>query len=79
MSIVNALTFIRRFETDKKLREICNGSKSKAEILKKLEQYDLVFTTGDFEEVINSLLVKCKTYEQAQYVEQIKIWFSLFQ
>ena len=78
MSLVNALTFIHRFEADANLRIACNLSKSKEEMLNLLEKKELAFSSVDFDEAINGLLVKCQTYEQAGYIEQIKMWFNLF-
>jgi hypothetical protein len=78
MSIANALTFIRLFESDFNLRTTCNTCKSKEELLQMLEKQELAFSPVEFEEAINGLLVKCQTYEQAGYIEQIKMWFSLF-
>jgi hypothetical protein len=78
MSIVNALAFIHRFEADANLRVACNRCKSNEEMLQLLEKKEMAFTSVEFDEAINGLLVKCQTYEQAGYIEQIKMWFNMF-
>jgi hypothetical protein len=78
MSIANALTFIHQFEADANLRVACNRCKSNEEMLQLLEKKEMAFTSVEFDEAINGLLVKCQTYEQAGYIEQIKMWFNMF-
>jgi len=78
MSTAHALNFIRNFETDTQLRKLCNSCKTKDELLYLLTNKGLSFTTFEFEEVINALLVKCQTYEQAGYIKNINDWFKLF-
>ena len=78
MSTSNALSFIRNFETDTQMRKLCNSCKSRRELLDLLASMGLPFSEFEFDEVINTLLVKCQTYEQAGYVKNIKDWFYLF-
>jgi hypothetical protein len=79
MSIANALQFIRHFEADASLRQKCNLCKSRGELLDFLNENGLAFTPFEFDEVLNSLVVKCQNYEQADYLDSIRVWFSLFQ
>jgi len=78
MAISHALEFIRNFETDAQLRQLCNSSKSKEELLELLSDKGFPFTVFEFEDAVNVLLTSCQTYEQAGYVKNIKDWFSLF-
>jgi len=72
MALGKAITFVKKIGSDKDLRALCNKSKSKAELLEKLG-----FDDVEFEDAINMQLVKCHTYEAAENIQQIKIWFSL--
>ena len=72
MALGKAIEFIKQVTYDKPLRQRCNQSKSKESLLE-----DLGFTAYEFEDAINMQLVKCQTYEQADHVQQIKMWFSL--
>ena len=78
MSIANASKFIRQFETDTELRKRCNSCRSQNELLKMLSDEQLDFSEDEFNDVLNSLLVKCQSYEQAGYIEEIKRWFMMF-
>ncbi|MGQ1946819.1 Nif11 family protein [Geofilum sp. OHC36d9] len=78
MSIANATTFIRQFENDTELRKLCNSCRSQKELLKILDDKQLGFSEDEFNDVLNSLLVKCQSYEQAGYIEEIKRWFMMF-
>ena len=72
MAISNAIKFVKQVQEDKDLRDICNSSSSKLELLK-----DLGFSEYDFENAINMELFKCQSYESADQIQQIKFWFSL--
>jgi hypothetical protein len=72
MALGKAITFVRQIGSDKVLRVSCNKSKSKAELLEKLG-----FDEVEFEDAINMQLVKCQTYEAAENIQQVKMWFSL--
>ncbi|TCO07120.1 Nif11-like leader peptide family natural product precursor [Natronoflexus pectinivorans] len=78
MSIGHALKFIHSFEADQELRKECNSCKSFPELLELLKSRDIYFTPQEFEEAINGLLVKCQSYEQADYVNEIMMWFKMF-
>ncbi|MBN1949851.1 MAG: hypothetical protein JW801_01525 [Bacteroidales bacterium] len=72
MSLGNALKFVRQVSKDNTLRDRCNSSRSREELL-----HALKFDEGDFENAINMQLVKCQTYEEADVVQEIRMWFSL--
>jgi hypothetical protein len=78
MSIANATTFINQFEADTELRKLCNSCRSQKELLEMLDNKQLSFSADEFNDVLNSLLVKCQSYEQAGYIEEIKRWFLMF-
>ena len=72
MALGKALEFVRKAGNDPELRDFCHSAASKEELLEALG-----FHEGEFEDAINMELVKCQTYEEAEVVQQIKLWFSL--
>ncbi len=72
MALGKAIKFVKQVRFDDKLRKSCYETKSKAELLKKLD-----FDENEFEDAINMQLVKCQTHEQAEHFQQIKIWFLI--
>lgn len=78
MSIQNALIFLRDIESNSELRKSCYSSKTKGELLRMLDKQERSFTSDDFENAINTLLFKCQTYEQADRVRELQVWFQLF-
>ncbi len=72
MTIAKAVKFVKQAGFDKELRKSCYNSKSKKELLKRLN-----FNEEEFEDAINMQLVKCQTFEQAALVQQLKMWFLL--
>jgi hypothetical protein len=78
MSLQNALLFIRNVGTNKSLRKACYGCRSKADLLELLDNEGIGFSENEFEEAITMSLFKCQTYEAADDVKQVEIWFNLF-
>jgi hypothetical protein len=79
MSIQNALIFLRDVELDNGLRKSCYSCKTRNELLEMLEKQGRGFTYEECENAINMLLLKCQTYEQAERVRELHVWFLLFQ
>ncbi|MCK9159235.1 MAG: hypothetical protein WCR45_01285 [Bacteroidaceae bacterium] len=73
MSIHNADKFIKRAVVDEEFRKMCYSFKTKENLIKEMD-----FTPEEFDNVLNSLLFKCMTYDQADVLRQIQIWYSLF-
>lgn len=73
MSLHKAHEFIKRAVVDKELRKECYSYKSQEALAK---AYD--FSGAEFDDALNALLFKCKSYDQAEVLRQIQIWFSLF-
>ena len=72
MALGKALSFVKQVCNDNNLRKKCYRSNSKTEL------YELLgFNETEFEDAINMSLVKCQTYEAAEQIQQIKMWFSL--
>ncbi len=71
MSLSKAIWFVNN-ASDKALRQKCYTSNSRPELLQSLG-----FTDFEFEDAINMKLVKCQTYEEADKVQQLKMWFSI--
>jgi predicted ribosomally synthesized peptide with nif11-like leader len=78
MSIQHALIFIENMDTKKELRKACYACRTRSELLILLRGNGFSFTQDEFFDAVNILLFKCQTYEQADKVNQIKVWFSLF-
>lgn len=72
MALGKALEFVKKATFDTSLRKQCYASNSKEDLLMTLD-----FNEAEFEDAINMQLVKCQTYEAAEYYQQLKIWFSL--
>jgi len=70
MALGKSIKFIQQFIRDKEFRDACNKS-SKEDLLQKLD-----FTELEFDDAINMQLVKCQTYEEADRVQQVKLWFA---
>jgi len=79
MSIQNALTFIREVDSNIDFRKSFYSCKSQKELLAKLAEQGMSFSSDEFEDAINNLLLKCQTYEQADHVRELHVWFLLFQ
>ncbi|MFY9151615.1 MAG: hypothetical protein WAO52_06365 [Prolixibacteraceae bacterium] len=70
MALGKSISFIRQFVRDKEFRDDCNKC-SKTEIMEELD-----FTELEFDDAINMQLVKCQTYEEADMIQQVRLWFS---
>jgi len=78
MSIKNAMTFISKVDSDKLFRTECYKCKTKQELLVFLQTQFMLFTEEEFEEAINIMLFKCQSYEDADKIKQVEVWFTLF-
>lgn len=72
MALGKAINFIKRVIVDDDFRKSCYKCASKEELLNELD-----FHEGEFDDAINMQLVKCQSYEAADQVQQIKMWFAL--
>ena len=72
MSIGKAIRFVKDASVDKDLRKSCVGFKTKDELFSFFK-----FDALDFDDAINMQLVKCKTYEEAETFQQLRLWFSM--
>jgi len=72
MAISKAINFVKKALSEPNFRADCNLYQSKDELFKAFD-----FNENDFENVINMQLVKCQTYERAEYFQQIRLWFHL--
>lgn len=78
MSIQNALVFLSEIESNVELRKSCYSCKTRGELLEMLDKQGRGFTYEECEDATNSLLLKCQTYEQADRVQELHVWFLLF-
>lgn len=72
MALGKAISFVKQVISDNEFRRSCNKCASKQALLKELD-----FHEGEFDDAINMQLVKCQSYEAADQVQQIKMWFAL--
>lgn len=70
MALGKSIQFIQKFIRDNDFRDQCNKS-SKEDLLRILD-----FTEPEFEDAINMQLVKCQTWEEANRIQQVKLWFA---
>lgn len=71
MALSKAIAFVKAASISEELRTVC-ANFSKENLLLQLN-----FKEEEFEDAINMELVKCKSYEQAEVYQQIRIWFLL--
>ena len=72
MALSKAITFVRTIGSDSELRNKCNTFRSKQDMLNELGFDDI-----EFDDALNMQLVKCRTYEEAEEFQQLKMWFML--
>jgi len=73
MSIHKADDFIKKVVIDKEIRKKCYFFKTKEALAE-----NFGFTLPEFDDALNALLFKCKTYDQAEVLRQIQMWFAMF-
>lgn len=71
MSLSKAIRFVKIASMNKELRSACCKT-SKEKLFNQLN-----FNEIEFEDAVNMQLVKCKSYEQAEMYQQLRIWFLL--
>lgn len=72
MALGKAINFVKQVISDNEFRRNCNKCASREELMKELD-----FNEGEFEDAINMQLFKCQSYEAANKIQQIKMWFAL--
>jgi hypothetical protein len=71
MALSKAIEFVHAVSISQELRTACSNF-SKEKLLIKMN-----FSENEFEDALNSQLVQCQTYEQAEVFQQIRMWFLL--
>jgi hypothetical protein len=71
MALSKAIEFVHAASISQELRAACSNF-SKEKLMLKLN-----FNELEFEDALNSQLVQCQTYEQAEVFQQIRMWFLL--
>ena len=71
MALSKAIEFVHAASISQELRVACSNF-SKENLMLKLN-----FNELEFEDALNSQLVQCQTYEQAEVFQQIRMWFLL--
>ncbi|NTV45736.1 MAG: Nif11 family protein [Chlorobiales bacterium] len=77
MSIANAQRFVRRMLTDTEMRKRLNSAQNHDARQIILREEDLSFTEHEFDEGFRNMLVNCQTYERAEDLQQIRMWWEL--
>ena len=78
MSRQNTITFISNVDKSFEFRKSCYSCHSQKELLDMLKEQGMAFTPDEFTDTIKNLLVKCRRYDQADRVKEVRAWFSLF-
>jgi hypothetical protein len=78
MSVQNALQFISIVSEDGDFRKSLYKFGSRQELINHLSESGRGFTVSEFEDAVNMKHVKCQTYEEADHLKQIEMWFNLF-
>lgn len=72
MALSNAIRFVKNATKDKEFRMRCAGFETRDEMLSHFK-----LDSVEFDDAINMQLVKCKTYEEAETFQQLRMWFSM--
>ena len=72
MALGKALKFIKDIRSDNDLRNSCYKYSTKGELLNEME-----FNEYEFDDAINMNLVKCQTFDEAEEIYQVKLWFAM--
>lgn len=79
MSIGTALKFMKRGMAEAALRDRLNGAVDLPELMQILEEEGLTFSPVEFEDAVNSTLLKCQTWDEANALREFKFWWELLQ
>ena len=79
MTIGNALTFIKRGMAEQSLRDRLNTAATLSELQKVLAEEELTFTSFEFEDAVNSSLVKCAEWDEADQLKEFQQWWEMLQ
>ena len=71
MALKNAISFLHRFVNDGEFRHSCNEL-TKNELLSIHR-----FNEHEFNDALNMRLVKCQTHEEAEEIQEVKLWFMI--
>ena len=79
MTIGNALTFINRAMQEPLLRDRLNDATDLTALHAVLRNEGLTFTPFEFEDAVNSQLVKCTDWDSADQLKEFRQWWELLQ
>lgn len=79
MTIGNALNFIKQAMADNDLRDRLNGASTLTELHGVLLNEGFSFSADEFEDAVNSQLVKCEDWESASQLKEFQMWWELLQ
>ena len=72
MALSKAIEFLTDAIASKDLRDKCAEFKTRKELLKWLD-----FNDVEFDDAINMRLVKCRSADDAEFYQQLRMWFNL--
>ncbi len=77
MTTKNALTFIKRGQTEKSLRSRLNKAATLDELTGILTAEKLVFSAADLDEAYHHRLTQCQEEKEASQLKDFKMWWEL--
>ena len=79
MTIGHALTFIKRGMSEQSLRDRLNSTTCLSELHTVLRDEGMTFTPFEFEDALNSSLIKCTEWESADALKEFGQWWEMLQ
>lgn len=70
MALGKSITFVKQFVRNPEFRAECN------KLTKENLMTQLDFTEQEFDDAIHMQLVKCQSYDEADVIQQVKLWFA---
>lgn len=77
MTVKNALTFIKRGQSDRTFRSRLNTANSADELNEILAAEKLTFSAQDFDEAYHHRLTLCQEEEEANQLKEFRMWWDL--
>lgn len=77
MSIASAINFLKRVQVDEEFRKECYMCKSKDELRQTLEKEGYKFTMLEFDNGVNTLILRCADASQAFEIHHLQSWYNL--
>lgn len=76
MTLAAAQQFIQRAVNDREMVCRINSAANRYEVRQILSELDLCFDQDEFEPAFFNVLTWCRTFEQAEAVKEVKMWWD---